>query len=93
MRMQLRRTCGAFVAAAVLGASALAQSGYSVKWIEPLPGGFGSFASGIDERGRVSLWADTTDAVVWSNGRSHVLPALVSGGTTRAEGVGPALSQ
>jgi uncharacterized membrane protein len=87
--MQLRRACDALVAAAVLGASALAQTSYSVKWIEPLPGGFGSFASGIDERGRVSLWADTTDAVVWSNGRSHVLPALVSGGLTRAEGVGP----
>jgi hypothetical protein len=87
--MQLPECVLGAAIAAWSAAPSFAQDSYTVKWIEPLPGGFGSFASGLDEHGRVSLWADTTDAVVWSGGRSHVLPALVSGGLTRAEGVGP----
>jgi len=87
--MQLPIGVLAVAIAASSAAPSFAQDSYTVKWIEPLPGGFGSFASGLDEHGRVSLWADTTDAVVWSDGRSHVLPALVSGGLTRAEGLGP----
>jgi len=68
---------------------ASAQTRYSVTLVGPLPGDFGSFATGLDESGAVCAWSDTTDGMVWSNGRLAALPALPGGASTRAEGLGP----
>lgn len=84
---------GAIALAVVLAACAprvaSAQTRYTVTLVGPLPGDFGSFATGLDEAGTVCAWSDTTDGMVWSNGRLAALPALPGGATTRAEGLGP----